>query len=112
MQLSHVLKLITRIVLNLSTKAMCKQNEYMRKTITTKEYSHLIASLKERRQSLGWSMRDLAEKLGEPHSFVQRVEELDRRLDVFEYTVYCVVLELDPLDGVRAMASSLGLRPN
>jgi ribosome-binding protein aMBF1 (putative translation factor) len=85
---------------------MCTQNEYMRKTITTNEYSQLIASLKNRRQSLGWSMRELAEKLGESHSFVQRVEDLERRLDVFEYTVYCAVLELDPLVGIRTMVSS------
>lgn len=80
---------------------MCQQNEYMRKTITTNEYSHLIGWLKARRQSLGWSMRELAEKLGEPHSFVQRIEDLERRLDVYEYTLYCNTLGLSPQEGLR-----------
>ena len=90
---------------------MCTQNEYMKKTITTNEYSLLIAWLKARRQFLGWSMRDLAEKLGETHSFVQRVEDMERRLDVYEYSIYCATLELDPLDGIRMMIPRQELQP-
>lgn len=82
------------------------QNEYMRKTITTSEYSNLISWLIDARQRLGWSMRELAEKLAQPHSFVQRIEMLERRLDVYEYTVYCEALNIDPLHGIKLMTKS------
>ena len=45
-------------------------------------------------------MRDLAIRLDEPHSFVQKVEMRERRLDVFEYTLYCNALDLDPMEGL------------
>lgn len=44
-------------------------------------------------------MRDLAIKIGEPHSFVQKVESMERRLDVYEYDLYCKALGLDPRVG-------------
>lgn len=47
------------------------------------------------------SMRQLAELLDEPHSVVQNVENLDRRLDVYEYTVYCRALGLNPILGMK-----------
>lgn len=50
---------------------------------------------------MGWSMRDLAAQLGEPHSFVQKVESLERRLDVFEYCIYCKALRLNPVEGIK-----------
>jgi hypothetical protein len=46
-------------------------------------------------------MRVLAEKLDVPHSFVQKVESLERRLDVYEYVQYCDALGLDPCVGLR-----------
>jgi hypothetical protein len=46
-------------------------------------------------------MRELAERIGEPHSVVQKVEMLQRRLDVYEYTVYCKALGIDPREGMK-----------
>ena len=40
-------------------------------------------------------MRELASRLDEPHSFVQKVETMERRLDVFEYSLYCEALGVD-----------------
>ena len=45
-------------------------------------------------------MRELARRLDEPHSFVQKVEIMERRLDVFEYTLYCEALGVDPVEGL------------
>ena len=44
-------------------------------------------------------MRELATRIGEPHSFVQKVESMERRLDVYEYDQYCRALDLDPKAG-------------
>lgn len=45
-------------------------------------------------------MRALAEKMGVPHSFVQKIETMERRLDVIEYLSYCTALGVDPKDGL------------
>jgi len=73
----------------------------MKKAISSLQYSNLIAWLKESRIALGLSLRDLAERLDEPHSFVQKVEMMERRLDVYEYAEYCKALGLDPKVGLE-----------
>lgn len=73
----------------------------MKKAISSPQYSNLIAWLKRSRLEHGLSLRDLAERLGEPHSFVQKVEILERRLDVYEYVEYCKALGLNPSDGLK-----------
>ncbi len=72
----------------------------MQKAIASPKYASLVNWLKQAREGQGLSMRDLATRLGEPHSFVQKVETRERRLDVFEYTLYCKALGLDPKDGL------------
>ncbi|TNC86306.1 MAG: transcriptional regulator [Alcanivorax sp.] len=71
----------------------------MQKAITSSKYASLVAWLKQAREDQGISMRDLAIKIGEPHSFVQKVESMERRLDVYEYDLYCKALGLDPRVG-------------
>jgi len=46
-------------------------------------------------------MRDLAGKLGRPHSFIGKVEQGERRLDVIEYINYCEILDIDPIEGIK-----------
>ncbi len=41
-------------------------------------------------------MRSLAQLIGKPHSYIQRVEDGERRLDVIEYVWYCNALNIDP----------------
>lgn len=45
-------------------------------------------------------MRALAERMDKPHSFVQKVEQGERRLDVVEYVWYCRQLGVNPQDGL------------
>ncbi len=72
----------------------------MKKAISSPKYAALIDWLKAARTDQGLSMRDLALRLDEPHSFVQKVEILERRLDVSEYVDYCNALNLNPKDGL------------
>ena len=72
----------------------------MKKTITSHDYQNLVAWLKQARVDQQLSMRDLAEKIRKPHSFVQRIETLERRLDIHEYCLYCKALGLDPKKGI------------
>lgn len=72
----------------------------MNKTISSKRYLELVAWLKNARKEQGLSMRVMAEQLGEPHSFIQKVESIERKLDVYEFVQYCEVLKLDPCLGI------------
>ena len=75
----------------------------MKKTIASKEYKTLVDWLIKARQSKGYTMRDLAAKLDRPHSYVGKIEQLERRLDVVEFVEYCNALKLDPVEGIELM---------
>lgn len=79
----------------------------MKKAIATQEYRNLIAWLKQARQNSGMTMRELAQILDKPHSFVQKVEIQERVLDIYEYTVYCEALQLDPRDGLSYLKKEI-----
>lgn len=72
----------------------------MRKTIASPQYRKLVLWLKNNREEQGLSMRALADRLEAPHSFVQKIEMLERRLDVMEYVRYCAALGIDPKEGL------------
>lgn len=73
----------------------------MKKTISSPEYANLIKWLKSQRLALGLTMRELADLIDEPHSVVQKVELLQRRLDIHEYYLYCKALNIDPCEGIK-----------
>ncbi len=73
----------------------------MHKTITSDKYLSLLAWLKNSRVEQNISMRDLAIKIDEPHSFIGKIETAERRLDVYEYVNYCKALKLDPAAGLK-----------
>ena len=75
----------------------------MQKAITSSKYASLVAWLKQARVDQGISMRELASRLDEPHSFVQKVEGMDRRLDVLEYCLYCKALGVKPEVGLALL---------
>lgn len=47
--------------------------------------------------------QDFASHLDQPHSFVQKVESLDCRLDVFECCLYCKALGVEPSEGLELL---------
>jgi len=71
------------------------------KSVTSPENTALCLWLKEQRQNKGHTMRTLSEILGTPHSFIGKVENKERRLDVVEYFRYCQALEVDPIEGLK-----------
>ena len=72
----------------------------MTTSIYTNEVKALTNWLKQARQDQKFSMRALAERMDKPHSFVQKVEQGERRLDVVEYVWYCQQLGVNPQDGL------------
>lgn len=73
----------------------------MTKSIYSPEMIAVRTWLRSERLNAGLTMRELANRLDRPHSFVQRIEEGDRRLDVVEFVWYCQALGVDPLLGLE-----------
>lgn len=76
-------------------------------SIHSEEWVCLADWLREQREAKGLTMRELAAKLGVPHSFVGKVEQRERRLDVVEYLIYCDALEISPVEGLKIINSDL-----
>ena len=41
--------------------------------------------------------------MARPHSFIYKVEQGERRLDVVEYIWYCIALNIDPRVGIEVV---------
>ncbi|MBQ4832905.1 helix-turn-helix transcriptional regulator [Pseudoalteromonas sp. MMG010] len=72
----------------------------MGKTVSSQENERLTKWLKVKRHEKGHTMRSLAQVLGTPHSFIGKIENQERRLDVIEFVRYCTALEVDPLEAL------------
>ena len=75
-------------------------------SINTDEMQAFLLWLKRARKSKEVSMRALGEQLGQPHSFVQKVESGERRLDVVEFVWYCRALDVDAHAGIDQILDS------
>ncbi|MGQ5288520.1 helix-turn-helix domain-containing protein [Pectobacterium actinidiae] len=76
------------------------------KSINTPEMQVIIRWLREARESQGLTMRELGDRLGVAHSYVQKVEAGERRLDVVEFIWYCDALGLLPTEGIEMARKS------
>jgi transcriptional regulator with XRE-family HTH domain len=57
-------------------------------------YRAAINALKETRMGRGISQRELARRLGKPPSFVNKIEQLERRLDILEFIAIAEAMEM------------------
>lgn len=72
-----------------------------RKSLFEQPYQDIIQRLIERRKELGMTQWDLAVAYGEDQSFISRIERMQRRLDVYEFAVFCRILDVDPGEVLR-----------
>lgn len=54
--------------------------------------------LKKNRILIGISQHDLAVKLGKPQSYISKIEQGERRVDVTEFIELCIAMEVSPVD--------------
>tara|TARA_R110001606_G_scaffold394655_1_gene565765 strand:- start:1044 stop:1280 length:237 start_codon:yes stop_codon:yes gene_type:complete len=73
----------------------------MYKSLNSPQNLRLIAWLKEQRNDQNLTMRELAQRLEVSHSFIGKVEQGERRLDVVEFLQYCEALNISPCDGIK-----------
>lgn len=79
------------------------------KTIYSPESKRLSDWLREQREASGLSMREAAQIIGKPHSFIGNIEVGQRRLDVVEFIWYCEKLGFDPLEGMNRIRQGIQL---
>ncbi|MEG3168831.1 helix-turn-helix transcriptional regulator [Sphingomonas sp. LB3N6] len=61
--------------------------------VVSPDYRAVIAAITEAREALGVSQRELARRLSKPPSFINKIEQLERRLDVLEFIAIAEALE-------------------
>jgi len=77
----------------------------MQKTIQSDPYRLLIQWIKTARTNRGITMRELAARLNVPHTWVGKIEQCERRVDLWEFVLLCDALELDPHVGLDLLTS-------
>lgn len=73
------------------------------------EYRSLIDALAEIRTDLGVSQRELARRVNKPPSFINKIEMLERRLDILEFIVIAEALGYKADDLIRQIRSNLSV---
>lgn len=77
----------------------------MRNSLT--QEARLQALLREVRKKAGVRQADLAERLGQPQSFVSKYESGERRLDIIELREVCQALDLPLQEFIRRLEEAL-----
>lgn len=66
-------------------------------SVYSTEYQMVIKALREARVAGHITQEDLGKALGRPQSFVAKVENGERRLDVVEFVQLCRLVHIDPI---------------
>jgi transcriptional regulator with XRE-family HTH domain len=78
------------------------------KQLRTARHRRVIAVLADIRTKAGVTQRELARRLDRAHSYVSRIENGDRRLDVPEMIQWCEVLHTDPVEAMKRIVHGRG----
>jgi transcriptional regulator with XRE-family HTH domain len=73
----------------------------MDKAIHSAAQSALCRLLREHRERAGLRQVDVAQRVGEPQSFVSKYESGERRLDLVELHQVCIALDLPMLELIK-----------
>lgn len=66
-------------------------------SIYSDEYQRVIKALREARIAKGVTQESLAQALDRPQSFIAKVENGERRLDIVEFVHLARLLSIDPI---------------
>lgn len=70
-------------------------------SIYSHEYQFVISALRNARLEQGLTQTTLAKALGKPQSFIAKVENGERRLDVVEFIHLAKLLSIDPATVIK-----------
>lgn len=75
--------------------------------VVSPDYRTVIDALKDARTLAGISQRELARRLGKPPSFVNKIEQLERRMDVLEFIAIAEAIGVQASELLQRMRSGL-----
>lgn len=75
--------------------------------VVSPDYRAAIEAIKSVRISHDISQRELARRLGKPPSFVNKIELLERRLDILEFIAVAHALDADPTELLGKVLSAI-----
>lgn len=78
----------------------------MQKSMHSSDYLALRTELRRLREEAGFSQRDLAQQLAVAHSWVAKVENGERRIDLVEFCWFASACKADPLNSLRRILQS------
>ena len=61
--------------------------------VVSPAYKEVITGLRSAREAAGVSQRELARRLGKPPSFINKIEKLERRMDVLEFVAIAEAID-------------------
>ncbi|MEW7008132.1 helix-turn-helix domain-containing protein [Lentilitoribacter sp. EG35] len=64
----------------------------------TQEYTKFTEILKQTRLDMGLTQQDVADRLDKPQSYVAKLENSERRIDVVEFIHLAIAIGADPKD--------------
>ena len=76
--------------------------------VVSPSYEAAIKVLVDARGAAGLSQRDLADRIGKPRSFVSKVENRERRLDIIEFIAVARGLGVRPEVLIETVAAAAG----
>lgn len=75
-------------------------------SVYSEEYQLVITALKNARKARGITQAQLAEALGKPQSFIAKVENGERRLDVVEFVHLARLVGVDVAEVVQTLVKT------
>jgi transcriptional regulator with XRE-family HTH domain len=79
----------------------------MKKTIHSKEYRKLISLLREKRENLDITQLKLASIIDTDQTFISKIENSERRIDVIELRTICKALKISFTDFIEELEQNL-----
>ena len=75
--------------------------------VKSPSYEAAIGAIISARKAAGLSQRDVAERLGKPRSFVSKIENRERRVDIVEFIALAKAVGVDPQELLTAVIAAL-----
>lgn len=79
----------------------------MSKSVFTDSYSIFLGALVGARRSAGLTQAELASRLGKPQSFVSKIENGERRVDLIELVAILRAMSLNEIAFIAAVVDAL-----
>ena len=75
--------------------------------VVSPDYRAIIDALKDARTKAEISQRELARRLRKPPSFVNKIEQLERRMDVLEFIAIAEAMNMQADELLKQMRNAL-----